>query len=147
MDALDIVTLALRLLLVALLYLFLAVVLRTSVVQMRPATTGAARSALPGQLSLLVIEGGASELSSGQIIEIGRDSTVGRGEGADIVLADPAVSAEHARVDRVGRAWVLTDLGSTNGTRVNDAPIHGRVPLTEGDVLCLGTVRLQVLAH
>jgi pSer/pThr/pTyr-binding forkhead associated (FHA) protein len=48
-------------------------------------------------------------------------------------------------VSHVGRHWVVTDLGSTNGTRVNNGLIKGRTSLAEGDVLGLGTVELRVL--
>jgi pSer/pThr/pTyr-binding forkhead associated (FHA) protein len=57
------------------------------------------------------------------------------------------VSAEHARVFRVGRAWVVTDLGSTNGTRVNETAVNGEMPLAATDVLTLGSVRLQVVTR
>jgi pSer/pThr/pTyr-binding forkhead associated (FHA) protein len=48
---------------------------------------------------------------------------------------------------RVGRAWVVADLGSTNGTRVNDARVNGQTPVAHGDVLTLGNVRFKVLSR
>jgi len=57
------------------------------------------------------------------------------------------VSVEHARVRQTGRGWVITDLGSTNGTHINDSPINGETPLAAGDVLRLGNVRLKVVAR
>lgn len=141
MDLVDLIILALRLVFVALLYLFLAVVLRMAIggLRARPTPGGAAR------LELVVLEPGASDLSPGEVIAVADGTTLGRGDQADVVLADTAVSAEHARVHRVGRRWVVTDLGSTNGTRVNDAVVHERTALAEGDVLAVGTVRLQVM--
>lgn len=139
MDVLDLLILALRLVFVALLYLFLAAVLRTAF--------RATRATAPQRLSLRVLEPGASSLQSGEILEVSAGATFGRGGRADLVLADTAVSAEHARVDRVGRRWVVTDLGSTNGTRVNDATVRGRASLAEGDVLTVGTVRFEVMAR
>src|SRR5262245_21603874 len=97
------------------------------------------------RLSLRVVEPGASNLTPGAVLQLGDGTTLGRGEQADVVLADPAVSSEHARVDHVGRGWVVIDLGSTNGTRVNEAIIRGRTRLAAGDVLSLGTVRLEVI--
>jgi pSer/pThr/pTyr-binding forkhead associated (FHA) protein len=64
-----------------------------------------------------------------------------------VVIADSAVSAEHARVFRVGRAWVVSDLGSTNGTQVNQTRVQGEMPLAPDDVLELGSVRLKVIAR
>ena len=139
MDAVDLLILALRLLLVALLYLFVVVVLRTAM--------GATRSSTAHRLSLRVVEPGASDLKPGEILAVAAGTTLGRGGRADVVLADTAISAEHARVERVGRRWVVTDLGSTNGTRVNEAVVRGRAALAEGDVLALGTIRLEVVAR
>ena len=139
MDAVDVLILVLRLVLVALLYLFLIVVLRTAFVATRPTA--------PQRLALRVLEAGASSLQPGEVVDVSAGTTFGRGGRSDVVLADTAVSAEHARVDRVGRRWMVTDLGSTNGTRLNDAVIRGRAPVAEGDVLTVGTVRFEVVAR
>ena len=139
MDGVDVLILALRLLLVALLYVFLVVVLRMAYVGTRQTASQ--------RLSLRVIEAGSSSLQAGEILDVATGTTMGRGGRADLVLGDTAVSAEHARVDRVGRKWMVTDLGSTNGTRVNDTVVKGRTSLAAGDVLSLGTVRLEVVAQ
>jgi pSer/pThr/pTyr-binding forkhead associated (FHA) protein len=140
----DLLIFALRLLLIALLYLFLFAVLRLAIRGLR--SPAQAPAASPAQrLRLRVVEPGESTLSSGQVIEVTDGTTLGRGGRADMVLGDAAISAEHAQVSRTGRKWIVTDLGSTNGTRVNEALVKGRAPLAEGDVLELGTVRLQVL--
>jgi hypothetical protein len=145
-DPLDVLILALRLLFVALLYAFLVVVLRLAIGGLRaPPAPVEARSRR--ELKLVVLEPGASSLRPGEVIAVADGSTLGRGDRADVVLSDSAVSAEHARVDRVGRGWVVIDLGSTNGTRVNDAVVRTRTSLNEGDVLTVGTVRLQVAAR
>jgi hypothetical protein len=151
-DAVDLLILALRLVFVALLYLFLFAVVRLAMAGLRApaAVEPELQKASPTLRSrqalwLEVLEPGESTLSSGQILEIGDGTTLGRSDRADLALGDTAVSAQHARLTREGRTWVVTDLGSTNGTRVNDALVAGRTSLGEGDVLALGTVRLQVL--
>src|SRR5438105_247149 len=85
----------------------------------------------PGALRLVVVEPGASELSTGQTIQVRDGATLGRAARAMVVIADPTVSSEHARINRVGRAWVVADLGSTNGTRVNQADVKGATPLAQ----------------
>ena len=152
MDLLDVAILALRLALVAALYLFLAMVMRGAIRGLR---TAAPRMAEPAPrverratgLRLIVREPGSSALQSGQVVELADGGTLGRSTRAEVVLDDSAVSAEHARVFRVGRAWVVTDLGSTNGTQVNETPVNGEMPLAANDVLTLGSVRLQVVAR
>jgi len=49
--------------------------------------------------------------------------TIGRDEGNDIVIDNLAVSGFHARIDKTGDSYILTDLQSTNGTFVNDKKI------------------------
>jgi DNA-binding CsgD family transcriptional regulator len=71
-------------------------------------------------------------------------TTVGRGKGVDISLADPSVSRLHAEIVRRGPHVYVADLGlSVNGTRVNGRPVGKRV-LLEGDVLSFGTARTRV---
>jgi hypothetical protein len=152
-DLLDLAILALRLALVAVLYLFLAMVMRGAVRGLRTAPAPPARVAEPARagrvagLRLVVLETGSSALKSGAVVELPDGAVLGRSARAEVVLADSSVSAEHARVFRVGRAWVVTDLGSTNGTQVNETAVNGEMPLAVNDVLTLGSVRLQVVAR
>jgi hypothetical protein len=69
---------------------------------------------------------------------------VGRHPSCDIVLLDPTVSRRHAQLINRDGAWVLCDLGSTNGTCINGTRV-GRSSLRSGDVLQLGrrTIRID----
>src|SRR3954462_8900939 len=76
-------------------------------------------------------------------IELRGPVTVGRMSSvADCVVRDPAVSRRHCRVEPEGDAWILSDLQSFNGTRVNDAPI-ARHPLRDGDLIRIGRTTLR----
>ncbi|BCJ27136.1 hypothetical protein Asera_12440 [Actinocatenispora sera] len=66
---------------------------------------------------------------------------IGRGEQAQLRLADVGISRRHARLDFDGTRVVLTDLGSTNGTVVNGQRISA-VALRPGDVIQFGTTSL-----
>jgi predicted component of type VI protein secretion system len=71
-------------------------------------------------------------------------TTIGRGTGVDIRLADPSVSRLHAEIVRHGPYAYVADLGlSRNGTRVNGRLVARRV-LEEGDVLSFGAARCRV---
>jgi len=81
-----------------------------------------------------------------QAFELSKDvHTIGREAGNDIIINDPQVSRHHARLTLQGSAYILEDLGSTNGTFVNGRRVTGPVALSHGDMLGLGdTVVLAV---
>jgi pSer/pThr/pTyr-binding forkhead associated (FHA) protein len=88
----------------------------------------------------LIITTGPQE---GQVIPLLIDEvTVGRATSKanwEIALQDPSVSRPHARLERVHDVWVVCDLGSSNGTLVNENPVppKGRA-LMDGDVITFG---------
>lgn len=72
---------------------------------------------------------------------------VGRGAQARIAIADDSVSREHARLIVTGATVELEDLGSSNGTRVNDRPVLARSLLRDGDIVQLGSVHFKFFAR
>lgn len=66
-----------------------------------------------------------------------RDMVLGRGSKADIVLNHPQISGRHIRLKFDGSCLEAEDLGSTNGSFVNDQPITGTAVLKAGDILQL----------
>lgn len=73
-------------------------------------------------------------------------TTLGRKPGNDIVLDTMVVSGQHCAFDLVGVADVyLQDLGSTNGTYVNDRMVKERTKLQDGDVIAIGPYRIRYL--
>jgi pSer/pThr/pTyr-binding forkhead associated (FHA) protein len=67
-------------------------------------------------------------------------ANIGRGDYNDVVIADPSVSTMHAKLQRREAIWILTDLGSTNGTYVEGDRLTGEVPLSPGTTLRFGDV-------
>jgi len=65
-------------------------------------------------------------------------AVLGRGEQAEIRLEDPFASSRHARIARQGGVMVLEDLGSTNGTFLNEEVLAGPTPLHPGDRVRIG---------
>lgn len=73
-------------------------------------------------------------------------TTLGRKPGNDIVLDTMVVSSQHCAFDLVGVADVfLEDLGSTNGTYVNDHMVKARTKLADGDIIAIGPYRIKYL--
>lgn len=86
------------------------------------------------QLTFQVVEG----LEAGRVFSsLSTPLTIGREEDNDIQLNDERVSRFHAKVQEDGGRIILTDLESTNGTRVNGHPIRLRV-LRTGDLIMIG---------
>ena len=69
--------------------------------------------------------------------------SVGRGEGSDMMLADPSVSRQHAAIEIEGSRTFVRDLQSKNGTFVNGERVE-RSPLSEGDEVRFGKTTMRV---
>ena len=82
--------------------------------------------------------GTAAGLKSGSAYDLSQGALLGRGDQADIVLEDSFASTRHARLVPHGDVIVLEDLGSTNGTYLNDEPLRGPQPLHPGDRVRIG---------
>jgi pSer/pThr/pTyr-binding forkhead associated (FHA) protein len=65
-------------------------------------------------------------------------ATIGRSPDRDFVIDERTVSRHHALIRREGAHWVLVDLGSKNGTRVNGRPVEGRAVIAPGDEIGFG---------
>jgi pSer/pThr/pTyr-binding forkhead associated (FHA) protein len=74
----------------------------------------------------------------GMEYEVGEGAIMGRGDQAEIRLEDPFASSRHARLVRQGAAIVIEDLGSTNGTYLNEELLSGPQPLHPGDRVRIG---------
>ncbi len=72
---------------------------------------------------------------------------IGRAATNTIVIADGGVSRVHARCIGIGETIELEDLGSRNGTFINDRRLQSRMLLRDGDVVRLGTVLLKFFAR
>jgi hypothetical protein len=91
----------------------------------------------PGGMPRLRVET-APGLRAGAVYDLSNGALLGRGADADIVLEDSFSSSRHARLIPQGDAVVVEDLGSTNGTYLNDEPLSGPQPLHEGDRIRIG---------
>ena len=72
----------------------------------------------------------------------GERMTIGRSRDCEIVIDDPNVSRRHAEVRKTIEGWLVVDLGSTNGVKVNGRRVHEEV-LRPGDKITLGLVELD----
>lgn len=92
--------------------------------------------------SLRIVAGGGDV---GASFPLSGTTVIGRLPECDVTLEDPSVSRRHARIIRQGDRWMVEDLGSTNGVRVNGAQVRGS-ELRDGDRLELGVIKLAFSA-
>ena len=74
-----------------------------------------------------------------------KDILVGRGDDCDIRIQDNSVSRKHVKVEPTAEGYSVSDLGSTNGTFVNDKQLDGSVALHDGDYLRVGNCLYRYL--
>jgi FHA domain/von Willebrand factor type A domain len=102
-----------------------------------PATPPAALVA-PGQAKLITVNPVAPVPAEYSLLK--EETSLGRGTENDLVIPHASVSRAHARIQRRNGVYQLVDLNSTNGTFVNDQPVHGSVPIDSGTEVRLGEV-------
>jgi hypothetical protein len=137
---------ALRVAFIALIYLFLFVVLRTTVRELTVAAQamGGEERRAAGS-GLVVLDAADSSLTPGEALALEPASTLGRVAGNTIVIDDPHTSARHAELQFARGQWWLRDLGSSNGTLLNDEPVRAVVGVRPGDVIQCGRVRFRLV--
>ncbi|MCM8748234.1 FHA domain-containing protein [Thermomicrobiaceae bacterium CFH 74404] len=133
--------LLLRLVFVFLLYFFLLLVIRVTLRELA-AVASAQRGGSSSIGHLIVQSPGMSSLRPGTRLPLEPVSVIGRHPQCTIRLDDSFVSTEHAQLTWDKGRWWISDLGSTNGTRVNGQPVTAPTGLRYGDVIELGDVRL-----
>lgn len=148
---------------IAVLYLFIAWVARSSLRDLRrpdeqrwagaaappPASADSGATGLHQAVTLgdprLIVERAPGH-TPGMEYEIGSGAVLGRSDQAEIRLDDPFASGRHARVSRQGPVVVLEDLGSTNGTYLNEELVTGPQPLHQGDRVRIGDSEFTFVA-
>lgn len=132
----DIAILIGRLLLVALLYVFLFALMRTGIGLVKGQRAKAKNWTI-------AVESGPKELR-GMSIAVNGPVIVGRAPGSDIVIGAGYVSGRHARFSLMGQNLFVEDLGSTNGTYVNGRRIAEPAALRDRDVVSVGDVDIRI---
>jgi pSer/pThr/pTyr-binding forkhead associated (FHA) protein len=123
--------------------LFFFRVLRVAHVQARPPEQAETKGRRRG--SALGLEYIEPFDRAGERVSVDIAVTIGRGADCDINLQDTYLSGRHARVANDNGDLSIEDLGSRNGTYVNEELIKGRVHLGRGDIIQVGGVLFEVV--
>jgi FHA domain len=108
----------------------------TDATGMYSAADGLGDHDLDGFEPRLLVERAAGH-EAGTAYDLSGGATLGRGD-VEIRLDDPFASSHHARIARQGHVLVIEDLGSTNGTYLNEEQLSGPQPLRPGDRIRIG---------
>jgi hypothetical protein len=150
----DPISVALKFGFLAVLYLFLLWVARGAMKDLRgtvapaPDATGFhpapadAEGPRGGDAWLVALRGGG--LREGERFDLIGGLSIGRSGEADLRIEDRYASGLHARIfSREGRTYV-EDMSSTNGTLLNEAPLHGEAELIDGDTVRIGDTEFRL---
>jgi hypothetical protein len=130
----DLILQPLRYLVLAGLFWFLYSAVRVMEAELRAAS---ATEEVP-RTATLVVEQAGDGLSRGQTFVVASGAVLGRSSASQILLPDEFASAQHARLVVRGSGFWVEDLGSKNGTYLNDRPVTAPVPIQSGDTLRVG---------
>ena len=144
----DIVLVLLKYAFLAVLYIFIARVVKAVYVELRPgaapspaaAPRTATRRAKKAPRKAVVTEG----TPKGKTFELGDELMIGRADKCHLVIDDTYVSQLHARIFRRGESFIIEDLGSTNGTYLNRRRITAPTELQRGDRVKIGKSVLEM---
>ena len=131
----------LQLIIMVIALLFFARVLRVAILEAKPVDDGTRRKRSQA-LALKYLE--PRDLK-GERIEADPAVIIGRSADCDVVVNDTYLSSRHARLATDDGELTLEDLGSTNGSYVNQELVRGRVQLRRGDVVQLGGLLFEVV--
>jgi hypothetical protein len=95
-----------------------------------------------GTDAFLVVQQGGG-LTEGEHFDLFGGISLGRSADADVRLDDRYASGIHARVFNRSGAYFVEDMSSTNGTLLNSRELHGEAELTPGDVIRIGDTELR----
>jgi hypothetical protein len=135
----------------AVLYLFLLWVTRSSLRDVRATAspgleTGYHEPVAPEARAedawLVVVRGGG--LSEGERFDLFGGVSLGRSADADIRLDDRYASGIHARLYNRAGAYYVEDMNSTNGTLLNSQQLHGEAELADGDLIRIGDTEFRL---
>ncbi|MFN2526334.1 MAG: FHA domain-containing protein [Actinomycetota bacterium] len=144
----DLVLDLLKYVFLAVLYLFIARAVRAVYLEIRPPASRAASGPERGSTRrgkpprhAAVVEGDARD---GKVFELGSELIIGRADKCHVVLDDTYVSQLHARIFSRGEAYLVEDLGSTNGTYLNRRRVSSPTEVHRGDRVKVGKTVLEM---
>ncbi len=114
---------------------------------LRASRRTAAGPSIADSARLIVLDGADSDRAPGTSFPLEPVTALGRDLDNEIVLADPTISGRHACLSIREGTWWIEDLGSTNGSFVNDEEVDSDTPalLRSGDLVQVGAIKMRLV--
>lgn len=139
----EVVIFVVRLILIGLLYAFLAALFVLLWRDLRMARQSVAAAAVRERPGCLRVVQACEGFTLDQVVPLTAFTTIGRADSNAIIVADPYASGEHAIVVWRGGHWWLEDRGSRNGTLLNAIAVDEPLVLGQGDVIGIGHLQFK----
>jgi hypothetical protein len=144
----DPISVALKFGFLAVLYLFVLVIARSALRDLRRTTAPApdatgfhaspAYAEVPRSIDAWLVAERGGGLEAEQRFDLIGGLSIGRSGESDVQIEDRYASGIHARVFPRGERFLVEDMRSTNGTLLNGASLHGEAELIDGDTIQIG---------
>lgn len=138
----------------AVLYLFLFLIARSALKDLRGGTVPAgapdgtgmhpARAGRVAATDAWLVALSGAGLEVGERIDLFGGVTIGRGAEADVRIEDRFASTIHCRIRSRGNTYLVEDMNSTNGTLLNGAELRGEAELIDGDTIQIGDTEFRL---
>lgn len=142
--SLEWILLGLRILATVTLYTFLGVAFYIVWRSLKQAEQESLAAGAPASRLRVVAANGTRAFNVGETLPLQPVTWLGSDTQNTIVLPEATVSAQHARLSETRGVWWLEDLGSRSGTLLNELPLSKPTPLSNGDVIGIGTIRFKL---
>lgn len=139
----EVIAMATKYVLTFVIYMFILKIAKLIYLDIKTMTDGEESKAIAPHLRLLSSMDQTGQNTVTEVFPLKNAFTiVGRSLECEIVISDPHISSKHIQIGKTAQGFTLSDLGSVNGTFVNDVKLLNPVMLRDGDEILIGVTKL-----
>ena len=139
----EVIAMATKYVLTFVIYMFILKIARLIYLDIKTMTDGEESKATTPHLRLLSSMDQTGQNTVTEVFPLKNALTiVGRSLECEIVISDPHISSKHIQINKTGQGFTISDLGSVNGTYINDVKLLNPVMLRDGDEILIGVTKL-----
>ncbi len=139
----EVIAMATKYVLTFVIYMFILKIAKLIYLDIKTMTDGEESKATTPHLRLLSSMDQTGQNTVTEVFPLKNALTiVGRSLECEIVISDPHISSKHIQINKTGQGFTISDLGSVNGTYINDVKLLNPVMLRNGDEILIGVTKL-----